>query len=161
VSRGSGRGRRLLPALALALAVALGACGGEEAKRGAGGGVVNRVADGDTLEVRVAGDREERVRVLGIDTPELGDCGADEAAAAARSLALGRRVSLTGDATQAGRDRFGRLLAYVELPGGRDLGLELLRRGLARVYVYGRHPFERVGAYRRAAAEGRRHAPVC
>jgi micrococcal nuclease len=159
VSRGSGRARRLLPALALAAALASG-CGGEEAERGAG--VVNRVADGDTLEVRVAGDREERVRVLGIDTPELGDCGADEAAATARSLALGRRVSLTGDATQAGRDRFGRLLAYVGLPGGRDLGLELLRRGLARVYVYGRRPFERVGAYRRAAAEGRRrHAPVC
>lgn len=160
MSRGGGRRRRLLPALAVAVALG-GGCGGGQAEQPADRGLVTRVADGDTLAVRVAGGREERVRVLGIDTPELGDCGADEAAAAARSLALGRRVSLTGDATQAGRDRFGRLLAYVGLPGGRDLGLELLRRGLARVYVYGRRPFERLGAYRRAEAAARRRTAVC
>ncbi|HSC90679.1 MAG TPA: thermonuclease family protein [Gaiellaceae bacterium] len=148
-------------ALAAGTAVALlAACRGDGATEVAA--TVSRVADGDTLVVRLAdGGARERVRVLGIDTPELGDCGADEAAAATRSLALRRRVSLRGDSTQARRDRFGRLLAYVELPGGRDLGLELLRRGLARVYVYGRRPFERVADYRRAAAAGRTRAPAC
>ena len=116
-------------------------------------GTVTRVVDGDTLHVQLLSGRVERIRLLGIDTPEVGVCGAGRATAASRSLALGRSATLRGDATQATRDRYGRLLAYVWLPSG-DLGYQLLRRGLARVYVFDR-PFERVSAYRRAEAEGR------
>jgi micrococcal nuclease len=116
-------------------------------------GTVTHVVDGDTLDVRLAGGRVERIRLLGIDTPEVGVCGASRATGAARSLALGRTATLRGDATQATRDRYGRLLAYVWLSSG-DLGYQLLRRGLARVYVFDR-PFERLPAYRRAEAEGR------
>lgn len=42
-------------------------------------------------------------------------------------------VTLEGDLTQARRDRYNRLLAYVRLPGGRDLGAQLIRGGFGEV----------------------------
>ncbi len=116
-------------------------------------GTVTRVVDGDTVHVAVAG-RDEKVRLIGIDTPEVGQCDAAKATALARRLAQGRPVTLVGDATQATRDRYGRLLAYVDLPGGRDLGYQELAHGYARVYIYDR-PFQRLAAYRRAEQVGR------
>ena len=118
-------------------------------------GTVSSVVDGDTLGVRLAAGSSERVRLIGIDTPEVGECLAAQATSTARRLAQGRPVTLMGDGTQATRDRYGRLLAYVWLPGGRDLGFQLISQGLARVYVYGR-PFARLAAYRRAELAGRR-----
>jgi endonuclease YncB( thermonuclease family) len=122
-----------------------GAPGGRFTERG----TVTYVGDGDTVDVRLANGKRERVRVLGIDTPERGACHFRQASAQARRLALGKRVVLRGDATQDTRDRYGRLLAYVWLPGGKDLGYRLVRDGFARVYVFER-PFRRVSAYRRA-----------
>jgi micrococcal nuclease len=132
---------------------ALAACGGGESPP-ALPGTVTFVVDGDTLHVQLPNDREERVRVLGIDTPERGECGYARARAFARGLADGRRVELTTDPTQARRDRFGRLLAYVSLADERDLGEEQLAHGYARVFVYDRE-FERLDAYRAAEREGR------
>jgi micrococcal nuclease len=116
-------------------------------------GRVAHVVDGDTLDVG-----RERVRVLGIDTPERGECGYTPASRATAGLALGRVIQLEADETQAARDRFGRTLAYVRLPDGRDLGEVLLRRGLARTFVVGR-PFARVEAYREAERAGLLLAP--
>lgn len=126
----------------------LAASGGEFTQRA----VVTQVVDGDTLDVRLAGGKRERVRLIGIDAAERGACFADQSAARARQLALSKPVVLRGDRTQDTRDRYGRLLAYVWLPGGRDLGYQLVAGGYARVYVY-RTPFQRLGAYR--TAEGR------
>jgi micrococcal nuclease len=116
-------------------------------------GLVIGIVDGDTLDVRVLATRE-RVRVLGIDTPETGSCLSRQATAVTSRLALGRLIKLQRDPSQPERDRFDRLLAYVELPGERDLGLELVNRGLARVFVGGR-PFERLESYRKAESLGR------
>ena len=115
------------------------------------------VVDGDTLHVQLPNDREEKVRVLGIDTPERRECGYERATVFARRIAAGRRVTLATDPTQARRDRFGRLLAYVLLRDGRDLGEEQLAHGYARVFVYDR-AFERLDAYRAAERRGRRAA---
>jgi endonuclease YncB( thermonuclease family) len=115
-------------------------------------GTVTYVVDGDTVDVRLASGRTERVRLIGIDTPERGQCGAAKATAYARSLAQSRTAVLQGDATQATRDRYGRLLAYVWV-GGRDLGFRQLTRGLAKVYVYDR-PFRRLAPYQRAERVG-------
>src|SRR5215216_4272042 len=142
--------------LGLVLTVAHGAGAGRFAMRG----VVTRVVDGDTVDVRLDAGRVERVRLIGIDTPEVGTCGAAAATTAARRLAGDARVVLRGDASQDTRDRYGRLLAYVWLPGGRDLGFRLLAGGHGRVYVYDR-PFERLPAYRRAEQQGRPHRPAC
>jgi endonuclease YncB( thermonuclease family) len=114
-------------------------------------GMVARVVDGDTLDVVLAGGKRERVRLIGIDAPERGACYAVSATARARQLALSKRVVLKGDATQDTRDRYGRLLAYVWIPGGKDLGYQLVAGGFARVYVY-RNAYERLPAYRKAEA---------
>lgn len=78
--------------------------------------VVSAVVDGDTLAVRIAG-RDERVRLLGIDTPESValdrpvQCYGREASQALSGLAPpGTQVRLFLD--EEARDRFGRLLAY-------------------------------------------------
>src|SRR5687767_910169 len=77
-------------------------------------GTVTRVVDGDTLQVRLASGKRERVRLIGIDAPDAGACGEPAATAFLRRLVGGRRVVLVGDRTQATRDPSRRLLAYVE-----------------------------------------------
>ncbi len=80
-------------------------------------GVIEWVIDGDTVDIDIGG-REERVRLIGIDTPELhtdtGDpeCMAEEAREFSVSqLTVGTEVRLERDVV--GRDDYGRLLAYV------------------------------------------------
>jgi micrococcal nuclease len=112
-------------------------------------GRVTSVIDGDTINVRLRSGKRERVRLIGIDSPELRplECFARQARTRARQLAQGKNVRLIGDPTQDTRDRYRRLLAYVILPGNRDLGRQLIVGGFAKVYVYDRR-FQRLGAYR-------------
>jgi endonuclease YncB( thermonuclease family) len=117
-------------------------------------GTVSRVVDGDTLDVVLTSGRRERVRLIGIDTPERGVCYSTAATSRARRLALAKRIVLKGDGTQHTRDRYGRLLAYVWLPGGKDLGFQLIAGGFGKVYVY-HGAFERLAAYRRAERSAR------
>ena len=147
--------RYLLVLLALGLAAAVVAASARPAREAAFmlRGTVTHVVDGDTLDVRLDGGRHERVRLIGIDTPERGACLSGPATAQARRLADDKRVVLRGDATQATRDRYGRLLAYAWVHG-RDVGYQQVTSGLARVYVYAR-PFQRLSAYRRAERVGR------
>lgn len=101
---------------------------------------VARVIDGDTLDVAAPDGRSPvtRVRLWGIDTPELADRRegraaeplAEEAAALARDLCAGRRVRLHLESHRL-RGRYGRVLAYVELPDGARLNERLLEAGLA------------------------------
>ena len=116
---------------------------------------VLHVIDGDTLDVRIGAGSSVRVRLLGIDTPELGECFFVRATTAARRFADGRAITLRRDPTQPARDRFGRTLAYVELSDGTDLGERMIVGGFARTFVVGR-PFERVETYRRAETAARR-----
>ena len=90
------------------------------------------VTDGDTLEVRTADGIVERVRLIGIDAPENGECLSDEATRALASL-VGGSVTLEDDATD--RDRFGRWLRYVEADGT-FVNAELVGRGLAIAREY-------------------------
>jgi endonuclease YncB( thermonuclease family) len=150
----------------LVLALAVAAAGGRSLLSGAAPGRrdrarLERVVDGDTLVVRVRG-RDERVRLIGIDTPESVKPGAPvECGGKAASRAMRRRVHagdalrLIADPTQDRRDRYGRLLRYVERSGGTDLGRAQVRDGWAAVYVYDGHPFQRVAGYRAAARRAR------
>jgi micrococcal nuclease len=150
--------RSVLALLVLTLFAAALAASAQPAREGAFvlRGTVTYVVDGDTLSVRLDNGRSERVRLIGIDTPERGACLAARASGAARALADDKRVVLRGDATQDTRDRYGRLLAYAWV-GGRDLGFQQVAAGLAHVYVYDR-PFQRLSAYRRAEQTGRTRA---
>jgi hypothetical protein len=99
------------------------------------------VIDGDTIDVSDG----ERVRLIGIDTPEVGQCGYGDAAAVLRQLVGGRAVSLVPGASDD-RDRYGRLLRYVEA-NGVDVNLMMLLSGRAIARYdsrdgYGRHPRE-------------------
>jgi len=112
-------------------------------------GVVSRVVDGDTVEVRIGGGVED-VRLIGVDTPETVkpdtpvQCFGPQASHFTKRRLTGRRVRLVFGVER--RDVYGRLLAYVYL-ADRTLSLPqqgqspqrlrffnaiLLRRGLAR-----------------------------
>ncbi len=132
------------------------------------GARIVRVIDGDTLHVRPRGSAGiVKVRLVGIDAPETttlrtgsAECGGDAAAAAARDLARQSPVvTLRTDSRQGARDRYGRLLAYVE---PRDTGVisaatfqeALLAGGWAAVYR-SRDGFDRGADLERAADAAR------
>jgi endonuclease YncB( thermonuclease family) len=107
--------------IAGAIAVALSACFAVPAQ---GDGWRQATAvDGDSL--RLANGAQ--VRLLGIDTPEWRTCGAMRARDQMQRLVTGG-VRLVN---RSGRDRYGRILAYVRTRDGRDVGTVMLRRGLA------------------------------
>lgn len=97
--------------------------------------VVRKVVDGDTLDVSGG----ERVRLIGIDTPEsvapdrpVGCFGKEASRFTASLVPPGTPVRLVGDVEQ--RDRFGRLLAYVyRQADGLFVNAELLRQGYAQL----------------------------
>jgi micrococcal nuclease len=124
---------------------------GAEAGRFTLRATVAAVIDGDTITARLASGKRERVRLIGIDAPELSpqECFGREARAKTLQLARGKRVRLIGDTTQDTRDRYGRLLAYVVLPNNIDLGRQLIVLGFGQVFVY-RRPFQRLPSYRAA-----------
>jgi endonuclease YncB( thermonuclease family) len=104
--------------------------------------LVTRVVDGDTLELANGAS----VRLVGIDTPERGECGYETAATALARLVLGQRVRLT--VSDEDRDRYGRLLRYVDR-GNIDVGLRQIESGWAVARYdsrdgYGYHPRENV-----------------
>ena len=137
-----GRRGPSLGALALlALLVAVLVTGGEDPERSSGidpegdevTATVTRVVDGDTVEVEVDGI-EDRVRYIGVDTPESVtpgqpvECYGEEASELNADLVAGEDVRLVFDAER--RDRYGRLLAYV-YAGEVFVNAELVRRGFA------------------------------
>jgi len=104
--------------------------------------VVEWIVDGDTIDVMI-GDDEERIRLIGIDTPEIAhassgdrpgndaECFGDEAKRFTESLIpVGTAVRLERDVV--GRDDYGRVLAYVyRAADGMFVNDELMRQGYA------------------------------
>jgi micrococcal nuclease len=103
---------------------------------------VVRVVDGDTVDVLLEDGARERLRLIGIDTPEVVDprkpvqCFGREASQHAHELLDGQMVSVELDASQGDRDIYGRLLAYVWLPDGRNFGEVMIGDGFAHEYTY-------------------------
>ena len=99
---------------------------------------ITRVVDGDTFVFDRAG-WEHRLRLEGVDTPEMrGDCEAERMlaieamASAADFIASGEAVLITDGTT----DSFNRRLGRIEV-NGEDLGEALLAAGLAVPYERG------------------------
>jgi len=93
---------------------------------------VVEVIDGDTLDVELSDGTVDRVRIIGINAPESDECYAGQATAGLADLVAGERVELIADRTD--RDRYDRLLRYVEL-AGEDIGARLVSDGLSVVRV--------------------------
>lgn len=121
---------RLLVLVVAAAAAGAAGCGGGS-KCGPTRALVPQITDGDTIEL----DDGEKVRYLGVDTPETYgqvDCYGPEAKAFNRDLVEGKEVELEYDVEC--RDMYGRLLAYVYVDG-QMVNRVLLERGYARVLI--------------------------
>lgn len=113
------------------------------------------IVDGDTLYVSgPLGELE--VRIIGVNTPESGECFSEEATDALRELVAGNDLALVVDRSDI--DQYGRALRFVETTGGVDVGAELVANGFA---IARRYPPDdaRAGTYaelqREAQREGR------
>ena len=105
-------------------------------------GVVTRVVDGDTLWAKTSTGAYEgeilKVRILGIDAPEVCQLGGPEAREALRRHVLGQSVTLTSPSSRS-HDNYGRLLARVDKQG-EDVGRWMVGRGQAWSYSFRRNP---------------------
>lgn len=167
------RGRSLRRGVAcLLVAVAAGAAHGAEIPPPGRPAQVGAVIDGDTIGVRLEDGREERVRLLGIDAPELHPSEKLDrevrrsgisrremrrrGAAARRALAAlvhGRSVALEHDIVE--RDRYGRLLAWVWRRDGLLVNEAMVREGWALLLTIPPN-VRHVERLREAQAEARR-----
>jgi micrococcal nuclease len=142
---------------------------------------VQRVVDGDTLDVRLADGSETRVRLLGVDTPEVHaatdpaeyegvpetDAGraclrrwGERASAFATDRLASRTVTVSVDPTADRRDRYDRLLAYV-LVDGDSFNYRLVATGHARLYDTTFRERERYAAAEARAREENRGLWAC
>jgi micrococcal nuclease len=101
---------------------------------------VVRVDDGDTIVVDMAGT-EEKIRFIGLDTPETQDprkpvqCYGQAASAQAKSLIGNGPVRLESDPLSSNRDRYNRLLRYVYLSDGQLVNLAMIEQGYGFAYL--------------------------
>jgi micrococcal nuclease len=129
---------------------------------------VKRVIDGDTFELETG----ERVRLIGIDTPEKSDSDKlerdseaskkdkeiikklGELCARYTRLELeGKTVTLKPDSTNDDKDVYGRLLRYVYLEDGTLFNHKIIKEGYA--YAFTRYPFIHMEDFRLAEREAR------
>lgn len=118
--------------------VALAACAGYANLPGDTGGAaadgagtftgrVTRVVDGDTFWISSAG---ERIRVWGLDAPEVDMPGGSQATAALTALISGQQLTCR----QRDIDRYGRIVGQCFLPDGRDITAVMIDSGTAEEF---------------------------
>lgn len=108
--------------------------------------VIN-VVDGDTIDIDIPdfNDSYTRIRLWGIDTPETKNPKlgvmyfGPEAAEFATRLVLKKSITVYLDEGNNTRGKYGRLLAYVQLPDSRFLNEVLLAEGFAYADIRFRH----------------------
>jgi micrococcal nuclease len=116
---------------------------------------VSKVIDGDTIDATMPDGSAERIRLLGIDTPEIFkenrpneydaitdlswlDVWGEKAKEYTERMVEGKDVFLEVDEMAGDRGKYGRLLRYVILEDGSDLNALLLNNGYARAYTEGK-----------------------
>jgi endonuclease YncB( thermonuclease family) len=109
-------------------------------------GTVAALVDAVTLEVRLSDGTREQVKLFGVAAPAPASCAVTKATADAVALALGKPVWLVAVQGAPPKSRRRLLVAVVILPGGPDLGLQLVKRGDATVRTKDR-PFKQRAAY--------------
>ncbi len=130
--------------------------------------IVEKVLDGDTFRL----SNGEKVRLLGIDTPEKYQSdklesdskksGRDKktiqklgqlASNYVKEFAEGRKVYLEREPNHEDRDKYGRLLRYVYLEDGTMINKKIIADGYA--YVYDKYPLTKLDEFRQAYREAR------
>lgn len=103
--------------------------------------LVTKVSDGDTFWVTHPSGKKEKIRLIGINTPEARNTGrteveyfGKEASAYAKQLLLNKQVRLEFDVQKY--DRYKRTLAYAYLPSGTMVNALLVKEGYARAATY-------------------------
>lgn len=118
-----------------------------------------RIIDGDTIVVSLGG-KEEKVRLIGVNTPETVDprkpveCFGKEAKEYMKQLLSGKKVRLEADTTQQERDRYGRLLRYIFLENGLLVNQVLIRDGYSYEYTYDL-PYKYQSEFKKAETDAR------
>jgi endonuclease YncB( thermonuclease family) len=113
-------------------------------------GRVIRVHDGDTFTMLADEGREIKVRLYGVDAPELQQAYGPESGRSLRGLINGRTIQVES----RGHDQYGRLLGLISWPGGRSLTYQLVAAG--EVWVYDTYcDIEQCGWLRKAQQEAR------
>jgi endonuclease YncB( thermonuclease family) len=101
---------------------------------------VTEFIDGDTIVVNMNGS-SEKVRLIGVDTPETHDprkpvqCFGTAAAAFTKKLIGANDVRLQADPLNSNRDKYNRLLRYVYLPDGTLANAEIIKQGYGFAYT--------------------------
>lgn len=106
--------------------------GGNAAAQGDSPARLIEVHDGDTVSVMIGG-KIERVRLVGIDAPELAQRPWGPRAKTHLRGLLSGEASVTTDVEP--RDKYGRLLAYIWTSDGKLVNLEMVRDGYAVLYT--------------------------
>lgn len=115
-------------ALFLVLAVVvISGCSSGEAKSIRGR--VSRISDGDTFTVVTSGNQRHKVRLYGIDSPELHQAFGQKARNQLEKLIDGRNVSVE----EVSGDDYGRIVGIVRI-GGENLNQQMVKSGYAWVY---------------------------
>jgi len=110
---------------------------------------VVKVVDGDTIDIDIpdANHNHTRIRLWGVDTPETKDSRTGvmyfgpEASDFTTKLALGKQVTIYLEKDKKSRDKYHRLLAYVQLPDKTFLNEVLLSEGYAYADLRFKHGF--------------------
>lgn len=90
--------------------------------------IVSEVIDGDTIKLQ----NGDRIRLLGINTPEMGQPHYDEATNRLKELIEGKNVTLEKDVED--KDQYGRLLRHIYVDDT-FVNLEMVREGYANIYI--------------------------
>ncbi len=157
--------RRLRISLALAVLLLVGGCGHGPIRtkqqsrppREAFGvqtlaGRVVAIGDGDTVVVLDSANRQHRIRLAGIDAPELHQTFGEQSRLSLSGLLFGKDVSVSYQKI----DQYGRPVGKILLDG-RDINLEQVKAGMAwhyKFYEDEQTPEDRE-SYAKAEAEAR------
>ena len=92
-------------------------------------GLVVKIADGDTLTLLTSSNKKIKIRLAGIDTPEIKQPFGNKAKQALAKLVFHKKVLIEVQT----KDRYGRTVGIVFVDG-QNVNYELVRQGMAWVY---------------------------
>ena len=94
-----------------------------------------RVVDGDTVIIKI-NDKEESVRLIGINAPEKNECYSKEATDELKKILVDKNIKIETDESQNDKDKYDRLLRYIYLEDGTFVNEKLVKDGFAKEYTY-------------------------